>query len=785
MSLEYSQLHYEVLKLTLPSVSGTCTISGSDGYGTPLTCDQATNSTDTIKFTNSDAPLIPESNVYRVITSISETTTKLEPGKGLASRGTLTISFEDFKGDPNKDSPALVSDPSIKNKGTFFGKLQARNILANRVVELELHTKTQQGNSYPNAVQSRKYLVESLQNSGKGKYQLKCKDVMSQINFDEHQYPSNDAGYLRLDVTDSTTSIPVDADTTYAVNDVIIVNDEFMLVTGVANIGTASATLTVQTRGANIAAPYTSTLTRTENDSHSAGDSVFVCRVSDAERIDDFIEDMLLDAGMDAALIANSKPSWTTEVDEWLTGESISTIWYKQESANEILTSVLTDFMLDIWYEPTEDLIKLAAISEWQSTSSRLSEGKEINFDNLKFSTKDSLRASRAYVVYNKPYLAKGDERESYANVAIYDDTRLSSSDFFGKPKAFRFPNSRLLSSGSADLIAKRYVSRFGLPPITYKWLTEERFLTFKTGDVVEINSPELQGFDGEESTGNRAQILSVNPKYSKVGRQHAITAMTYSPSFSADDVIFRDYAQMLDVNLYDEAGRPNEAVNITFVFSNVKIGSSATNIPAMRAGVFVAGTTLTVIYINGTDHQARGGDGGGGGEYVVTSPPEVDLMEIELSGSAGAGGVCYDDNGIDTTIYLSGATGHATYTDADGYIRASGGGGGAGATTFTNAGHSGGGGAGISVGTGTQGALLLNSRGDIVDIGAPGGEGDQAGNGGTSSGTAGDGGAWGQDGDNGVYSGGSKGDGLAGSVTTIVGDTPTRFINGGGQPSL
>ncbi len=116
-----SQQHFEVLEIDLPVITGACTIGSSSGYGTPLTCDQAwTGEYKTYKFTNQNAPLI-QGSPFRCIKSISETATSIKPGQGLAGRGSLSITFDDFTNqDPNPDAPAV--NATVKKQGTFFGK---------------------------------------------------------------------------------------------------------------------------------------------------------------------------------------------------------------------------------------------------------------------------------------------------------------------------------------------------------------------------------------------------------------------------------------------------------------------------------------------------------------------------------------------------------------------------------------------------------------------------------------------------------------------------------------
>ena len=97
---QFNQEHFEVLEMDLAVVTGACTVGAVDGFGTPLTCDQNwSGSYKTYKFTNENAPLLPASPIYRVITSIGENTTELKPGNGLSSRGSLSIK--------RPESPAL------------------------------------------------------------------------------------------------------------------------------------------------------------------------------------------------------------------------------------------------------------------------------------------------------------------------------------------------------------------------------------------------------------------------------------------------------------------------------------------------------------------------------------------------------------------------------------------------------------------------------------------------------------------------------------------------------
>ena len=238
------------------------------------------------------------------------------------------------------------------------------------------------------------------------------------------------------------------------------------------------------------------------------------------------------------------------------------------------------------------------------------------------------------------------------------------------------------------------------------------------------------------------------------------------------------------EANLYIQAGRPPEAVNLTFVFDAATCFSGSVDIPSVKAGAFTAGSTITIIMINATDWQGKGGDGGTSNSYGPGS-------------FATGGGICYDAEGIDTTIYFSGAA-PGGYT-ADGYMRAPGGGGAAGAVMIgdplTNLYYKveagGGGGAGITGlgGIGSDDTTTVDDGVNSTNLGVGGAGGVNGAH------IAGAGGGWGLQGATGTVSNSA---GLAllqsaagkaivnnGATVTAIGETAARLINGDGDVPL
>lgn len=784
-----NQEHFEVIEIDLPVITGACTIGGSPGFGTPLSCDQTyTGEIKTYKFTNQNAPIVP--GALRYIKSISETTAEIKPGTGLGSRGKLTVTFDDALGDPNIGAPGVT--PDVINTGTFFGKLETRQIIVNKEIRVKLYRVQPDGTiDLAGGALTRFYIADTLNTNGKT-WTLSGKDELSAADINEKVWPPAQDGFLRFDINDSVVSIPVDSVVDYSAAQVVRIGDEFFEVNSVSNNQTASAALNVSARGTTILAPVSGVqLTRVDADSHSSGDEVFICRISDDERIDDLVSDVLTDSDVPLARIPTA--AWADEIDEWHPTTVINTLWYKSESTNDVLKQILTDFLVDIVFDPEDRTINMFAISVWKQSQETITEGVEINIDSVRLMPDENIRATRALVVYDKSFLGRPDDTENYSKASRFSDPSLQEIQFFGEHKDKLFDNSTLLVKASADLLTQRYVSRFGLKPKTLTWKTPESKLNINVGQVVDYRVFDDQAFDGSPSTNARAQIVSIRPMYKDTGREYQIKAASYE-AVALDNTEFVITGTVGNgLNLFTHAGNPPSAVTLTFVFDGAIVRSSSDIIPSINAGNFAAGSKIILIFANNADGQAKGGDAGRG--MSIRYESELSIWAAEVLSSAGKdGGTIYDANGIDTDIFLSGATPSTNFPTALGSIRAPGGGGGGeDAPSFLTddavgiAGDGGGGGAGIDVG-------LRGGGGSSDDAGAPGkseqngvfGEpGDTIGNGGEAGGLgAGAGGDWGMPGIAGDKAAGVAGKGIVsgGATVTMFGDTPTNFINGNGD---
>lgn len=762
------QRHFEVFEIDLPVITGTCTIGSAQGFGTPLTCDQSwTNEYKTYYFTNDNAPILPSISgepIYRCITGIKENATELKPGDGLSARGSLNITFTDFTGqDPNLSAPGVNS--TVRKQGTFFGKLDSRQIFENKKVRLKLYRVQPDGSiDLTNGAETRNYISDNFKlNTKTGNWTLFCKDVISIANLDDKSWPINTGGFIRLNVNNSVTAIPVDGNTDYSSAVFVRYGKEISQIVSVTNNLTPLAVLNVTNRGGDLFAPTSSVLlTKTNADSHNAGDEVFICDLSDNETIDSLITRILVASDFDVALIPAA--AWAAEVAEWHATDKINTLHTESEAVNKVLNRILTGYLMDLWFSTTENLARLSAITVWKQSTATATEGKEINSNTIDKIPKEQLRASRAIVVYDKENLTDSDDTPSYNKASQFSDNTLVSGALYSKHKDKQFKSNFLLTEDAANLLTQRYVSRFKFTPYNRPFEAEERVISaYKTGDVIDLITSVDQGPDGLQSGNIRAQILKINPRYNKDGRIYDITTMSYEAAFNTGSEIVLD-EPLGGVNLYILAGAPSQSVTLTFILDS----SYSQGATAIRAGNFPSGSKIILIMIGAWDGQASGGDGGDG-EGVNSSGP----VGSQPPTNGTNGGIVYDAQNVDTDIYFSGATPSAAYPVADGYIRAPSGGAGGLDATFDGvnvSGDGGLGGDGRSAGIGgSQGASTLGS-----EFGATGSNGEIDG-----SGTG-----WGNAGVNNGAVGGLAGSGVVdnGATVTFFGSNATRYINGNGD---
>ena len=724
---------YHIVTITLKEVLSTCTINGQPGYGTVLGCsDQEQDIADgtasvvdkDYKFTDYNGAIF-ESPVWKCVKSVSETTPTLKGGNGLASRATASIVFRDFQNqDPNPDSGAVTANPEIINQGTFFGKLEKRNIIKNSNVKIEkyetdgfTHTKVSEVN----------YLGVSLKYTKNQQWTLSCKDILSRTNVTTSQFPKEINEVLVSSISDSDTTVTITNNNNLVSGDLngecITIGQDTMLVTGVAFVG-GNWQLTV-TRQSSITVGTGTTSRNYENTpaAASAGDAVFVGRVYEDVPLANLLVAILDQAGIPPG--SYNVGDINIEINNWLVYTTFSYIFNEPRPTDEVLDELSKTFLLDI-YSEDGDTVKVLANTPWKTTVRTLQNGIDYDFDSIKWNSDEDRRVTSTIMRYNKKDLSSENDQKFYISTSQAFNSVLESENFYDERKSERLVNSLFLGDSTqdgetGDSSVIRYNSRFEDPEIFDIKMNENQLndgTTLKLGDVVELIDESRQGLDGNPEPV-RVQVINIKPTY-KTSREYMLKLLSYNP-FSGgvtDDPI--TVTQNSDINLFALADSPPNAVTRTYVFDEIAYFQGLQN-QTIRTGNFASGSTVNIVCTGASSLDARAGRGGAGGNTIFENGVWNPFNGTD--GTNGGNVINVDSqSAITVNIYLNGnrLVDGVNYT-CDGVLRSPGGGDSGFNAAVDVAGDGGNGGKGNPSGRGGFAGIATGQGSNVGTNGVPG----------------------------------------------------------------
>ena len=694
--------HFYVVTITVPVSTGACTIAGAPGFGTPRSCDDQLNN-GTLTTVDRDYVFTTANEEYffdsiermELITNVVETEPALKSGKGLASQASATITFRDkANSDPNMDSPALVADPSIANQGTYLSKFFGRNAMKNKSVlvqKYEYNDLISSTGNKVNLVSENRYLAQNPKYQGNHVWSLSCLDELSRVEYKEIKYPDIRPCVLNTNITDSETSIQVTATLPLVASDFeyIRIENDVMPVTNALNTSGNLWTLTVQrVNGFSISSGATLRNFSNLQESHSQNDEVFLCSTVTGN-LSSLIIDIFDTAGIPSS--AYSQTDIETELSEWLPHSTGSWLFVQQYDVDELLNQICLTYSLDIFTEGGNSIV-VRASSPWKASARRLISGSDYDAYSLKWDFDESNRYTRSVLNYNKARIGLDDDVKYFNKVASAINPPEESEIVTDSKKLFTFDLSVLLGSSdqdeeNANTAVIRYVQRWN-NPINGSFLMSEPQLIgddpvatgnrLKISEIVEIQDPELVGFDGLPLS-LRAQVTNIKPNYrSKIGRDYTVKFTAYNPSAAtATGPVF--VSDSTDINLFLLAGSPSVAQDRVFVFDSINMAQQL-QAQAITTGLgWVTGSTINIVCIstgntNQTTLDGKGGRGGTGGSTQFDGTSWV--PSSGLPGGDGGVAIRVSSDNVTVNVYLGGnrTVEGESYT-CNGILRAPGGG--------------------------------------------------------------------------------------------------------------
>jgi hypothetical protein len=783
-----------------------CTATGSGDakcYNTYASCQDTANFnkiTKTYRFCSPNGAKVPTGlDAIPCLRGITITPAEITAGQGLGLRAACSVSFQDFPHSDIRIDP-YVTERTYKpiERGTFFGKLKARNPYYNgRIMRVYNGYLNDDGSFDIDNFERRTFVIEQWNGiDPNGITQITGKDILKLASDERAVCPMPSVGKITLDMTTGTTSInltPTGVGSDYDASGYVRIGQEVMSYTR------SGDTLTI-VRGQKGTVAAT----------HKQGDTVQLCKQYSGETSQDIVYDLLVNfANVDTVFI--NKPNWDAEQVAYLP-RLYNTLITTPTGISKLLSELSEQVGFFLFWDEVDELIKFQTIrpNSPSETVKQLSSEYNLIADSLKTVDIVSDRVNEVWVYYGIIDHAKNlTDDANYSNLYIAsnvgDQSAVRNNDIRIKKIVTRW-----ITDGAAAIeLGQRYLERFVLSPIQADFMLDAKDSSIKLCDFVELTSKQNQGFDGSPV----AILMQVVKRLERqTGTTWAFTARQFA--FSTDlnpvrriEIDGSVAEELFDLDLkaaHDSRFAPaTTGTVIEFVIkSGVVVSASSTaNYAITNPSTWASGVFINLIVESGAAVAGCGGAGGAGGEGGCP-PASSPAFSGHLSSADGVNGAS-GSNGGDALLVLypitidnlgiiaggggggaGGAGGGGGVHNFGGYNYAggSGGGGGGGAGRFY-AGGAGLGAASVVSGLGSGGAGSNGFSGGSTTGGAggAGGAGQVSGYTGAqgAGGAGGGGGNWGQNGASGSNGGDGNEYGFGYGGTGGTGGTAGAAIHG------
>lgn len=656
-----------------------CTATGSGDakcYNTYASCQDTANFnkiTKTYRFCSPNGARVPYGlDAIPCLKSINITPAEITAGQGLGLRAACSVSFQDFPHSDIRIDP-YVTERTYKpiERGTFFGKLKARNPYYNgRIMRVYNGYLNDDGSFDVDNFERRTFVIEQWNGiDTNGITQITGKDILKLASDERAVCPMPSVGKITLDMTTGTTSInltPTGVGSDYDASGYVRIGQEVMSYTR------SGDTLTI-VRGQKGTVAAT----------HRQGDTVQLCKQYAGETSQDIVYDLLVNfANVDTVFI--NKPDWDVEQVAYLP-RLYNTLITTPTGISKLLSELSEQVGFFLFWDEVDELIKFQTIrpNSPSETVKQLSSEYNLIADSLKTVDIVSDRVNEVWVYYGIIDHAKNlTDDANYSNLYIAsnvgDQSAVRNNDIRIKKIVTRW-----ITDGAAAIeLGQRYLERFALSPIQADFMLDAKDSNIKLCDFVELTSKQNQGFDGSPV----AILMQVVKRLERqTGTTWAFTARQFAFSTDLNPVrrikIDGSVAEELfDLDLkaaHDSrfAPAPSGTIIEITIRSGVLVSASSTsNYALTNPSTWASGVIIRLIIESGAIVAGRGGDGGSGGDGYY----------IGLGG--GFSSVVNGDDGDDGGVAIF--TDYLISIDNLGIITGGGGGGGGGGAVVLRTDH-------------------------------------------------------------------------------------------------
>lgn len=331
----------------------------------------------------------------------------------------------------------------------------------------------------------REYFMSKIDRRSDG-VMITTKDILRKITDNDVKLPAQSPGVLSgdLDTAPTTFQISGAVEADYPAPGWVRIGDEVISYAAVSTVGT-----NVQLSGG------ARSQLRTENESHSQGDTVQWVLAYEQEPFQDILYDMSVRTGVDAYI---DKADWDEEQQEWRPLYIFTGYVTEPTKVSKLMSEVLTQAQSNIWWDERVQMIIMRA-QRPNFFPSTISEVGQIVADSLSIKDESKERVTQVSAYYNlRSPVHDPDKIASYATSAVTIDVDRQTQ--YGEPAEkdifCRWINTALLAS----IMSESYLNRFkDIRQKVQFSMTAKDAETYWTGDVAKLQHWMLQDQYGED----------------------------------------------------------------------------------------------------------------------------------------------------------------------------------------------------------------------------------------------------------------------------------------------
>lgn len=443
-----------------------------------------------LRFASPHAMLPGDLEVIPTLQSLRQTPARIEPGKSLGRRASVSAVVADHPyHDRLLDPYHRTRDPAFAPQGSFWARLLARNPYYNG---REMYVYTGYVGQPLSEYRKQRYMIERIEGpDGAGSVKITGKDPLKAVDDDRAVCPRPSTGQLSATLTDDGMSLTLTptgvGNAEYPASGWAIIGGEIVTFTR------SGDNVTLTARG----------LFGTEQEEHDEGETFQVCARFNNTPWAVMRSLWINFANGDPNLIPFSE--WEAEGNRWLGGLTVNALICEPTGVRELWDQLCEQTLSYVWWDELEQKIRFKALRP-ASAEEIVELTDDGSFVEESFAVKDKpeerITTVIAYFGIRNPS-TDIEEGANYRAKRVRMDVSAASSFEYGDQRIKTIYGRWFqdIDDGAATRLTFRTLGRYRDTPREYSFALDAKDRALKQGDVARITTRTVTDFTGRPDT--------------------------------------------------------------------------------------------------------------------------------------------------------------------------------------------------------------------------------------------------------------------------------------------